>query len=105
MDGAKYVHVYEDNAGNKHGNWVDEEGRTASEREAHKKQVEFMSSAGKSKYTDDKDFLDSYNMSDKNCNTFHRDSTTNEINITQIKGEIAGFGKTDISDVEYLYRM
>ena len=94
MDGAKYVHVYEDNAGNKHGNWVDAEGRTAGEREAHKKQVEFMSSAGKSKYTDDKDFLDSYNMSDKNCNTFHRDSTMNEINITQIKGEIAGFGKT-----------
>ena len=94
MDGAKYVHVYEDNAGNKHGNWVDAEGRTAGEREAHKKQVEFMSSAGKSKYPADKDFLDSYNMSDKNCNTFHRDSTMNEINITQIKGEIAGFGKT-----------
>ena len=37
MDGAKYVHVYEDNAGNKHGNWVDAEGRTAGEREAHKK--------------------------------------------------------------------
>ena len=39
MDGAQYIHVIEDNSGNKAGSWVDAQGRNAVEREANHKQM------------------------------------------------------------------
>ena len=91
MEGAKYIHVVEDNGGNKHGNWVDGEGRSASEREKHKKQVLFMANAGNSKYTADTDFLDCYKLSNEKCDNLHAESTKNETSITKDKGLIAGY--------------
>ena len=42
MDGAQYIHVIEDNSGNKVGSWVDAQGRKAVEREANHKQMSQM---------------------------------------------------------------
>ena len=100
MDGAQYIHVIEDNSGNKAGSWVDAQGRNAVEREANHKQMFQMENAGKSKYQDDKDFLVSYTQSNKKCDTLRAEATVNDVEITKDKGEIAGYVKT-IQGSEY----
>ena len=59
-----------------------------------------MDSAGKSKYQDDKDFIQSFTLSNQKCDGSRGESTENDTNITKDKGEVVGFDKT-IKATEY----